>query len=96
MQSGWFSVEQRIPVINTYFFLLLKLYHAIAKSCQKNWIIENKDMWLNLILQRYYKKLLVGNSAIGEVNELKIVKFTFKIFRIQIFHIYNPKFKRQN
>ena len=25
---------------------------------------------------RYYKKLLVGNSAIAEVNELKIVKFT--------------------
>ena len=36
-------------------------------------------------------KLLVGNSAITEVNELKNIKFMF--FRMQIFHIYNLKSK---
>ena len=40
------------------------------------------------------KKLLVGNSAITEVNELKTIyvtlfKFTFQIFQMQIFNIYN-------
>ena len=39
-------------------------------------------------------KLLVGNSAITEVNELKnngiaIFRLTFYIFRMQIFHIIN-------
>ena len=36
-------------------------------------------------------KLLVENSAITEVNELKNIKFMFKIFQIQIFHINDLK-----
>ena len=30
----------KIPMINTYLFLLLKLLHEIAKFCQINWRIE--------------------------------------------------------
>ena len=41
-------------------------------------------------------KLLVVNSAVTEVNELKniciaIFRLTFQIFRMQIFDIYNLK-----
>ena len=72
---------QQIPMINTYFFLLLKLLHAIAKSCLKVENRKNKYM-LNLFLQRQDVtkiKLPVGNSAITEVNELKI--FTLQVFK---------------
>ena len=53
-------------------------------------------MQFNLYLQRHdiaKINLLVGNSA--KVNELKN-KFTFKIFRMQTFHIYNLKSKWRN
>ena len=40
--------------------------------------------------------MLVGSSAITEVNEMKYIKFTFKIFRMHIFHIYSLKSKWQN
>ena len=43
-------------------------------------------MWLNFFFQKLditNIKLLVGNSAIKEMNELKYIKFTFKIFRMQ-------------
>ena len=59
----------------------------MAKSCQMSWRIERNITKI---------KLLVENSAITEVNELKNIKFTFKIFRVQIFHIYNLKSKWQN
>ena len=38
-------------------------------------------------------KLVVGKFAIAEVDELKNIKFTFKVFRMQIFHL---KSKWQN
>ena len=68
-------------MINKYFFFLLKLLHAIAKSCLKVENRKNKYM-LNLFLQRQDVtkiKLPVGNSAITEVDELKI--FTLQVFK---------------
>ena len=62
-------------------------------------MLQKKDIWFNRFLQRQdiiKIKLLVGNSAITEANELKNIKFTFKIFQMQIFHIYNLKSKWQN
>ena len=62
-------------------------------------MLQKKDIWFNRFLQRQdiiKIKLLVGNSAITEVNEVKNIKFTFKIFQMQIFHIYNLKSKWQN
>ena len=41
-------------------------------------------------------KLLVENSATTEINELKNIKFMFKIFRMQIFDIYKLKLEWQN
>ena len=60
---------------------------------------KNKGMWFNLFLERYdiiKIKLLVVNSAVTEVNELKniwiaIFRLTFLIFRKQVFDIYNLK-----
>ena len=48
------------------------------------------------MVQSSFVKMLVGNSAITEVNELKYIKFTFKIFWMHIFHIYSLKSKWQN
>ena len=56
-------------------------------------------MWFNLFLQRSditKIKLLAGNSATLEINELKNIKFTFKIFRMHVFHIYKPESQWQN
>ena len=41
-------------------------------------------------------KLLVENSPTTEINELKNIKFMFKIFRMQIFDIYKLKLEWQN
>ena len=60
---------------------------------------KNKNMWFNLFLQRSditKIKLLAGNSATIEINELKNIKFTFKIFRMHVFHIYKPESQWQN
>ena len=56
---------QQIPMINTYFFLLLKLLHAIAKSCLKVGNRKNKYM-LNL-------------TEVNELKifTLQVFKFTF-------------------
>ena len=48
------------------------------------------------MVQSSFVKKLFGNSAITEVNELKYINFTFKIFWMHIFHIYNLKSKWQN
>ena len=40
--------------------------------------------------------MLVKNSTIAKVNELKSIKFTIKTFQKQIFLIYNLKSKWQN
>ena len=56
------------------FFPLLKLLHAIAKSCQINWRIERTKTYGSIFLQRLNItkiKLVVGNSVITEVKELK-------------------------
>ena len=48
------------------------------------------------MVQSSFVKTLVKNPEITEVNELKCIKFTFKIFCMHIFHIYNLKSKWQN
>ena len=56
-------------------------------------------MWFNVSFAKIrIIKLLVRNSAITEVNELKITvfKFTFEILQMQIFDIFNLKSKWKN
>ena len=76
----------------------MKLLHAITKYFQINWKIERTKICGSVFLSKNKiitkMKLLVGNSAITEVNELKNIKFMF--FRMQIFHIYNLKSKCHN
>ena len=74
-------------MINAYFFLLLKLLHAIAKSCQINWRIERTKICGSIFFCKDMTKikLLVGNSAIAKAYELENIKFTFKIFRMPFF-----------
>ena len=45
----------------------------------------------NHVFNRQRLKLLVANYAVTAVNELKIITFPFKDFRMQIFLICNPK-----
>ena len=72
---------------NEYYILFspFELLHAIAKSCQINWGIE-RIMWFNLLLQIYYKKkLVVGNSAIREVNGLNKLNVRLRFFECTLF-----------
>ena len=64
-----------------YFFLLLKLLHGTAKSFQINCRIERHKI-------RYYMDRV---SSWEFCN--KSIEFTFKIFRMEIFHIDNLKSK---
>ena len=67
-------------MISKYLFLLLELLYAIAKSYQINWRIEKTKTYSSIFFAKI--ELLIGNSAITEVNELKniyitVFKFTF-------------------
>ena len=84
--------------LNDYYILFspIETFACIAKSCQINRRKERTKTSGSIFFTkiRYYKvKLLFGNSAITEVNKLKNIKFTFQIFQMQIFHIYNLKSK---
>ena len=72
-----------MPVIIRYFFVLLKLLYVITQSCKTNWRRKRTKTCGSIFFCR--DKLLVGNSDITEVNELKNIKFTLKIFRMQFF-----------
>ena len=81
-------------MINIYFFLLLKPLHAIAESCQINWRIERTKTCGSILFYFIYLfiflqilditkiKLILGNSVTTELNVLKDINFTFKIFRM--------------
>ena len=70
-------------MINIYFLLLLKIFNTVARSYKINWRTERTKtrgsiIWFDIIKI----KLLVVNSAVTEVNELKniciaIFKLTF-------------------
>ena len=80
--------------------------NAIAKYCQIDWRIERlKTLGSIYFLQRLDLtriKLLVGNSAIIEVDELKITLQYLDLYlrffecKFKHFHIYNFKSKKQN
>ena len=77
-----------MPTIITYFFVLLKLLYVITQFCKINWRKERTKTCGSTFFAeiRHYKdKLLVGNSAI---TKMKNIKFTFKIFRIQFLIIF--------
>ena len=70
--------------------------NAFVRSHLINWRIEKKKQRHTVpsMFAKIIVKLLVGNSEITEVNELKnifikVFGFTFEMFRMQIFHIYN-------
>ena len=86
-------------MINTSFFLFLKLLHVIAKSCQINWTIERTKTYGSIFFCK--DKILQGKVASWEFciyrnQRVENIKFTCKIFRMQIFHLYNPKSKWKN
>ena len=86
--------------ISTYFFLLLILLNAIAKSRKINWGGKGggggekeqrnvKNFIFSKIL-RYYKdlNLLIGKSAITELHELKNISITvFKFSNANFSHL---------
>ena len=75
-------------MINAYFFLLLKLLHAITKSCQINCRIEEQRH----AVKSFFVKIKYYMDKVSSWEFCnKNIEFTFKIFRMKIFHIYNLK-----
>ena len=73
------------------FFFLLKLLHAIDKILpNKLENRKNKDTWFDLLFVkiRYYRDKVSSWEFC-----IKNIEFKFKIFRMEIFHIYNLKSK---
>ena len=60
-------------MINIYFFLLLKIFNTVARSYKINWRTERTKTCGSICLCKdiIKIKLLVVNSAVTEVNELK-------------------------
>ena len=75
-------------MINTYFFLLLKLLDAIAKSRQINWRIGKKKTYTPIYIckDKVLLKInfLVQNFEITEVNELKNIYIKLGNYRVWI------------
>ena len=76
----------------------MKIFNTVARFYKINWRTERaKACGSTCFCKNTIKiKLLVVNSTVTEVNELKniciaIFRLTFKIFRMQIFDIYNLK-----
>ena len=71
-------------MINIYFFLLLKIFNIVARSYKINWRAERAKR--HVVQSVFAKidfikiKLLVVNSAVTEVNELKNI--CIAIFRL--------------
>ena len=71
---------------NAYSSLLLKLLHAIAKYCQINCRIEKTKTRGSI----FFCKDKIDKVSSWEFCN-KNIEFTFKIFRMKVFHIYKLK-----
>ena len=92
--NGWFCSFLKFQWLMHTFFSYWNFCMQLLNLAKWTVNKKNKDMWFNLFLQRWnIAKLPVGNS---ENNGLKNIKFTFKNFWMQVFHIYNLKSKWQN
>ena len=60
LQNTFFNDIYYIPIINTYFFLLLKFLDAIAKSRRINWRIERIKTWGSIYFLQSYKEKVAG------------------------------------
>ena len=85
-------------MINIYFFLLLKIFNTVARSYKINWTTERTKTCGSICFCKDIVKikLLVVNSAVTEVSELKNICIAiFKFFECKIltFITLNPSCK---
>ena len=83
---------------NIYFFLLLKIFNRVARCYKINWKTEKVKTCGSICFRHKINiikiKLLVANSPVTEVNELKNIYIA--IFRLTFRLIFRLNFSNAN